>query len=153
MNTAATFSRFGTVSAIRSFFTSQGFSEVNTPVLIESPFPEPHIDAIKTEGGFFRTSPEMHMKILLSNAVKPDGTDMFKDVDEARFYMLIKTGNVEHMIVDNIPVIKVKSMAFDEMAEDEFQELFNSSIDVILRDCLPGTDREALVNEIISFAG
>lgn len=52
---------------VRSFFLREGFTEVQTPVLTAAPAPEPHIDAVRAEGGFFLgTSPELYMKRLLA---------------------------------------------------------------------------------------
>ena len=59
-----------TISAVRHFFEEKGFAEVETPVIIKSPFPEPHIDAIPVNGQYYRTSPELHMKILLAEGKK-----------------------------------------------------------------------------------
>jgi len=55
------------IQNIRDFFTLKGFNEVKTPFIIESPLPEPHINAISCPGGFYRTSPEVFLKILLSD--------------------------------------------------------------------------------------
>ena len=55
---------------IRAFFDSRGFIEVETPVRIAAPAPEPHIDcpAAASPGGpaFLRASPELQMKKLLA---------------------------------------------------------------------------------------
>ena len=51
---------------ITDFFISRGFKEVETPLIIPAPVPEPHIDLLKKDGGFLRPSPEIEMKILLS---------------------------------------------------------------------------------------
>lgn len=56
--------------SVKNFFISQGFCEVTTPVIIKTPFPEPYIDAVAAEEGYFRTSPELHMKILLAGGCK-----------------------------------------------------------------------------------
>ena len=58
--------RAGICSAARSFFESRGYLEVETPVLIPSPAPEPHIDAVQAGGMFLHTSPELCMKRLLA---------------------------------------------------------------------------------------
>jgi lysyl-tRNA synthetase class 2 len=39
---------------------------VETPVRIEAPAPEPHIDPFESQGHYLRTSPEFHMKRLLA---------------------------------------------------------------------------------------
>ncbi len=59
--------RASIVSSIRRFFDSEGFLEVETPVRIAAPAPEPYIDcpAVAT-GGFLRASPELQMKKLLA---------------------------------------------------------------------------------------
>ena len=60
------------VSAIRAFFDTKDFVEVETPVRIAAPAPEPHIDcpAVPLPNGgavtFLRASPELQMKKLLA---------------------------------------------------------------------------------------
>ena len=65
--------RAAIVSAMRAFFDGQGFVEVDTPVRIAAPAPEPHIDCpvvASPEGGgsatYLRASPELQMKKLLA---------------------------------------------------------------------------------------
>ena len=60
--------RAAIVRGIRRFFDERGFTEVETPVRIAAPAPEPHIDCPPvTTGGFLRASPELEMKMLLAN--------------------------------------------------------------------------------------
>ena len=60
------------VSAVRAFFDGLGFVEVETPVRIEAPAPEPHIDCpavpAPSDGSvsYLRASPELQMKRLLA---------------------------------------------------------------------------------------
>lgn len=58
--------RSQTLQACREFFWSAGFIEVETPVRIPTPAPEPHIDAPASGRAWLRTSPELHMKRLLA---------------------------------------------------------------------------------------
>jgi lysyl-tRNA synthetase class 2 len=51
---------------IRGFFRSEGFLEVETPLLVPTVAPEKYITAFTVNGWFLSTSPEMHMKRLLA---------------------------------------------------------------------------------------
>ena len=53
------------VRAVRAFFESRGFLEVETPAIVPSPGMDLHLDAYAVEGGFLITSPEYQMKRLL----------------------------------------------------------------------------------------
>lgn len=52
--------------AMREFFYAAGFIEVETPIKIHAPAPEEYIESVQSEGDFLRTSPELAMKVLLS---------------------------------------------------------------------------------------
>jgi lysyl-tRNA synthetase class 2 len=59
--------RAAVVRSIRAHFDALGYTEVETPVRIAAPAPEPHIDCPPVAtGGFLRASPELQMKKLLS---------------------------------------------------------------------------------------
>lgn len=67
--------RSAIIGAVRAFFASRGFLEVETPVLVAHPGMEPHLDPFETtlkqsDGagfpGFLITSPEYAMKKLLA---------------------------------------------------------------------------------------
>jgi lysyl-tRNA synthetase class 2 len=54
------------VQAIRRFFIEHGYLELETPLLIPSPAPEVHIDAVSAGDLYLHTSPELCMKRLLA---------------------------------------------------------------------------------------
>jgi lysyl-tRNA synthetase class 2 len=54
------------LDAVRRFFGSQDYLEVETPLRIPAPAPEAHIDAQPTGDWFLHTSPELCMKRLLA---------------------------------------------------------------------------------------
>ena len=67
--------RAGVLKTVRNFFDRRGFWEVETPVRIYAPAPEPHIDCPEVTGwrgqpnSFLRASPELQMKKLLSEGM------------------------------------------------------------------------------------
>ena len=54
------------LTAVRAFFETAGYLEVETPVRIPTVAPEAHIDPLATDGWFLHTSPELAMKRLLA---------------------------------------------------------------------------------------
>ncbi len=57
--------RHAVLRTIRSYFEEQGFLEVDTPVLVRAPSPEPQFSPVEAEGGFLIASPEFQMKRML----------------------------------------------------------------------------------------
>lgn len=67
-------------SAVRAFFSARDFLEVDTPVAIAAPAPEPYIDAVPLSLSlgsddpvrrFLQTSPELAMKRLVAQGMGP----------------------------------------------------------------------------------
>ena len=54
------------ISSLRGWFHANGFYEVETPVRIPAPAPEPNIDCPPSAGAWLRASPELQMKRLLA---------------------------------------------------------------------------------------
>ena len=81
------------LKSIRSFFESADFIEVDTPVTLAAPAPEPHIEAlatrIQTLGGtqtrYLQTSPELAMKELMSAGLEKiyQIAPVFRDGDDS----------------------------------------------------------------------
>jgi len=65
-NVAILRKRAAILRQIRAFFDGRGFDEVDTPVRIAAPAPEPHIDCPPCGSEFLRASPELQMKRLLA---------------------------------------------------------------------------------------
>ncbi len=57
--------RAAALRLIRGYFDRAGFIEVETPVRVRSPGLDAHVDAVRADGGFLITSPELHMKRLV----------------------------------------------------------------------------------------
>lgn len=53
------------LAALRAFFEEERFLEVETPLRVPAPGVDAHVDALRAEGGFLITSPELHLKRLL----------------------------------------------------------------------------------------
>ena len=58
--------RAAVLQSVRSFFAEHGYLEIETPVRVNPPALEAHIDAIPSGDAWLRTSPELHMKRLLA---------------------------------------------------------------------------------------
>lgn len=67
MDAALPVRRAAILRSVRAFFYARGYTEVETPVRISAPAPEPHIDCPPVAtGGFLRASPELQMKKILA---------------------------------------------------------------------------------------
>jgi elongation factor P--(R)-beta-lysine ligase len=53
------------LAALREYFAEERFLEVETPLRVKAPGVDAHVDALRAEGGFLITSPELHLKRLL----------------------------------------------------------------------------------------
>ncbi|MCK9275316.1 MAG: EF-P lysine aminoacylase EpmA [Syntrophales bacterium] len=58
--------RAAMIQAVRNFFITSGFLEIETPLMVRELAPESHIDAVRAHEFFLQTSPELCMKRLLS---------------------------------------------------------------------------------------
>jgi lysyl-tRNA synthetase class 2 len=61
--------RHEALACIRRHFAARDFVEVSTPVRVVTPGLDANVDAIRASGGWLRTSPEFHMKRLLTGGL------------------------------------------------------------------------------------
>ncbi len=61
--------RAGVIRAVRRFFDGRGYLEVETPIRIPAPAPEPHLLPQASGAWFLQTSPELCMKRLLARGI------------------------------------------------------------------------------------
>jgi lysyl-tRNA synthetase class 2 len=57
------------LAAIRSYFENEGFVEVETPLCVPAPGVDANVDAVRAQGGWLITSPELEMKRLVVGGV------------------------------------------------------------------------------------
>ncbi|MEB2314207.1 MAG: EF-P lysine aminoacylase EpmA [Sorangiineae bacterium] len=53
------------LAAVREYFHAESFLEVETPLRVPAPGVDLYVDALRAEGGYLVTSPELHMKRLV----------------------------------------------------------------------------------------
>jgi elongation factor P--(R)-beta-lysine ligase len=53
------------LATLREHFSAEGFVEVETPLRVAAPGVDAHVDALRAQGGYLITSPELHLKRLL----------------------------------------------------------------------------------------
>jgi elongation factor P--(R)-beta-lysine ligase len=112
--------QFHLIAALRSFFNQRGFLDVITPPMVENPGMEPHIhpfeakglnpDGIERNERYLHTSPEFHMKELLSRGFEKIFTisycfrdELCSPIHRSQFLMLewYRSGDDYHAIMED----------------------------------------------------
>lgn len=97
-------------------------------------------------------SPEQHKLFfrLLKKAFDNQQTK-FPTIDHMRKAMLVEAGYSEpHYKMNGEIVLVAKSMSFQNMKHDEFNNLFDSVVDIICEFVMPNIDKLDLINEVNS---
>jgi hypothetical protein len=83
--------------------------------------------------------------------------DRFPTLDSLRFYVTVKSGYFDSIETKRGVMIVPKSISFAAMGEDEFSELYDKAIDVLIKDVLPdkwtGDELKDRVDMLAEFAG
>lgn len=109
------------LAAVRSYFSEQRFLEVETPLRVPAPGVDLHLDAIGAAGGYLITSPELHMKRLLTGGLprvfqlaRSSRRDELGQNHEPEFTMLEwyrAFADLEAMITDTEAVLRAVALA------------------------------------------
>ena len=80
-----------------------------------------------------------------------DMQDFFTEPEAYRYWITMKSGFFNAIVFPSgKTMFKARSIAFDEMEEDEFNELFSTAIDVFLREYGKGQTEDDILN-IVGF--
>ena len=75
-----------------------------------------------------------------------------RSVEDLHYEMKLQTGWREKYITMGGQVVwKVKSISFEKMTQEEFEDFYDICLVVISRYILPGITKEELINQIIEF--
>jgi hypothetical protein len=81
-----------------------------------------------------------------------DMQEFFDEKEVYRYYLTMKAGFFDTIVTPaGKTIFKTKSLAFENMPEEEFREVFSSCIDVFLKDFGNGQTEEDILN-VIGFA-
>ena len=95
-----------------------------------------------------------HRKYFALLGIVVDNCDY--NLEQLLHIIKLKLGHFEQIINTNGKVIYIpKSISFAKMDQDQFEEFYSKTINVILKDFIPDTDEaylNGMVNQIVGFA-
>ena len=92
------------------------------------------------------------MLSLVMDNLPEELEDRFKTTDDLLFEMKLQTGCYEkHSTIGGKEIIRVKSIKFEKMAQDEFEEFYDACLVVVAKYILPGISKEEIINNLIEF--
>ena len=65
--------------------------------------------------------------------------------------MKLDLGLADIVYINGRPIVKTGSISFASMDNTEFEQFYNRCVDLVLKRYLCGTDKQALLDEIINF--
>lgn len=93
-----------------------------------------------------------HKRFMSFIAVTFDMQEHFDSKEAYRYWITMKAGWFDPIVVPNgNTIFKAKSIAFENMEEEDFRELFSSCIDVFLKELGKGMT-EADILRVIEFS-
>lgn len=95
-------------------------------------------------------NPQFHRKYFALLKASFELQDHFDNIETFRFWLTLKSGYFDAIVTPNGKTIfKPKSISFASMGQDEFEELYQRTIDVIIKEF--GVTRED-VERVLDFA-
>lgn len=94
-------------------------------------------------------NPRFHRKFFALIKIGHENTSLQMPLDSYRKYITIKAGFFKRFPTKKGEYIEPVSIAFDNMDDTEFEEVYNRVLDVIIEDI--GADRELIEKQLIDF--
>lgn len=86
-----------------------------------------------------------------------DSSDHFKDREQVSDFLKLQTGHYEttQIVMDGKPYEwrRPKSIAFDRLSHEDFQDYWNRALDVICARIIPGIGKRELEHEVYDLLG
>ena len=96
---------------------------------------------------------KFHRKWMALAKVVFDNQEKYQDFEEFRKELTMLSGwwKEHHHASGKISYV-AKSISFTNMEQEDFDKMFDKSIDVAIKIFIPGTDKGELINAVLEFA-
>lgn len=92
---------------------------------------------------------EFHKKYFALMRFAFENQERYQDKEQMRFVYTLKAGYSTPIQTDKGVVFMPKSVAFDKMEEDEFEQLYSAMIDVVIKEL--GVEEGDLLDELLNY--
>ena len=100
-------------------------------------------------------NPQHHKKLFAMLQIVWEGTavqDRYPRVENLLDALKLALGHCEPVsLPDGTAAMKVKSIAFESMAQDEFEKFYDEAVDIIVTRLVPHLDREDLEAQVMEM--
>ena len=122
------------LSSIRDYFHTEGFLEVEVPILVKKTTPDTYIDSIQADGGYLTTSTEYQIKRLMADGMEKvyTLTKNFRANDRGRYhspeFTMLEWGRAYQTLqVIEEDIVQFIRKAFRELYPDQDSLNFNGN--------------------------
>lgn len=96
-------------------------------------------------------NPRHHRKAMAMIHLIFKNQSKFSTVDQLLTYLKLRIGHFDSYVVDGKPVMVPRSISFDALGQDEFDELYDRLLDVVIAEIVPGLRRSDIKRELLGF--